>query len=173
MPEPERNKAWADYLQCLTEAESFHRGLALYQHPQSWHFYGTGRTTVDSVTMTETTIDVTPVVDNVNGVYYDPTPAIQERGSFSYAGPSRDEGGSTVASFYQMSDPNGDGDGTVPRSSGSILTVSGAPDIPVPNSGHDTCFKDNDLVGSTDLATNIGRIIEDLCFDKIEAEKRW
>jgi hypothetical protein len=171
--EDQCGSAWADFLKCLGDAEAFHRGLGVYQHPKSWHFYGQGRMTADSVTMTESTIDATIVVDNVNGVYYDPTPSTAESGSFSYAGPSRDENGATVASYYQMSDPDGDGDSTVPRSSGSILVGAGAPGVPLANSGHDSCFKDNDLVGSTDLATNIGRIIEDLCLDKINAEKRW
>jgi hypothetical protein len=72
-----------------------------------------------------------------------------------------------------MSQPAGDGDSTVPRSSGSILTAGGAPGIPLPGSGHDTCFKDNDLVASTALASNLTRIIEGLCLAKIDAEKRW
>jgi len=168
-----RGAAWADYLKRLAEAETYHRGLGVYQHPRSWHFYGQGRLTAYSITLTESTIDVTPVVDNVNGVYYDPTPELVERGRFSYAGPPRQEGDSLVASFYEMSQPLGDGDSTVPRSSGSVLTVGGAPGIPLPGSGHDTCFKDNDLVASTNLASNLTRIIEGLCFAKIDAEKRW
>jgi hypothetical protein len=168
-----RDSAWADFLKQLAISESFHRDLGVYQHAKSWHFYGQGRTTIDAVSLTESTVDVTPIVDNVNGVYYDPTPEVTERGSFAYPGPPRSENGTTVASYYQMSDPSGDGDGTVPRSSGSILTTSGAPGIPLPGSGHDSCFVDNDLVASTRLADNISHVIEGLCLAKIDAEKRW
>ena len=77
------------------------------------------------------TIGADHIVVNVNGVYYDPTPELVERGQFSYAGPPRQEGDSLVASFYEMSQPLGDGDSTVPRSSGSVLTVGGAPGIPL------------------------------------------
>jgi hypothetical protein len=169
----DRDRAWVDFIKRLAEAETFHRDLGLYQHAKSWHFYGQGRETADSVTLSESTIDVTPYIDPLNGVFYDPTPSLDERGRFSYAGPARADGDRMLSSFYEMSQPAGDGDSTVPRSSGSILTVGGAPGIPLPGSGHDTCFKDNDLVASSGLASNLTKVIQGLCFAKIDAEKRW
>lgn len=169
----ERGNAWSDFLDQLDNARVFHRTLGLYQHPKSWHFYGQGRTTTNSITMTESTIDVTPFVDPMSGAVYDPTPSLVERGSFSYAGPPRADGNSLVASFYEMSQPDGDGDSTVPRSSGSILARGGAMGIPLPGSGHDSCFLDNDLVASNSLPTNLTKIIEQLCNGKINEEKRW
>jgi hypothetical protein len=163
----ETGSAWADFLKCIGGAETVHRGLGVYQHPKSWHFYGVGRQTIDTITITANTIDTSlTLIDPMAGLTTGGFPLLRESGDFSYA----EATGEDTATFYQMSDPNGDGDGTVPRGSGSILTVGGAQGIPVPNSGHDSCFNDNDLIGSPDLRNNIGNIIESLCNDKISAE---
>jgi hypothetical protein len=166
----EIGSAWSDFLKCLDKAETFHRNLGLYQHPKSWHFFGVGRDTVDTVTITQTIKDVTPSFVPHAG-YHSPMPELQERGSFSYAEPpTTDANGRLMTRFYEMSDRDGDGDSTVVRSSGRVLTIGGAPGIPLPKSGHDSCFDDNDLVGSPDLSNNISNIIESLCNDKISAE---
>ena len=99
-------------------------------------------------------------------------PELRERGSFSYADPpTTDANGRLMTRAYRMSDRDGDGDSTVVRSSGRVLAIGGAPGIPLPKSGHDSCFDDNDLVASPDLSNNISNIIESLCTDKINAEK--
>jgi PGAP1-like protein len=165
---PEIGSAWSDFLKCIGGAETVHRGLGVYQHPKSWHFYGVGRPTVDTITITASTIDDDfTMIDPLMGVWKgSPLPPVLERGEFSYPAAA----GDGTATFYQMSNPDGDGDSTVARSSGSILTTGGAPGIPVPNSGHDSCFGDNDLVASPDLQNNISNIIQGICLDKIKAE---
>jgi hypothetical protein len=168
-PSPaEIGSAWADFLMCIGNAQAVHRGLGAYQHPKSWHFYGVGRTTVNNVTFTGDVIDTTlTVIDPLNGIMVGSGfPPVLENGEFSYA----EATGENTAIWYKMSEPDGDGDSTVVRSSGKILTIGGAPGIALPGSGHDTCFNDNDIVGSSDLSNNIANIIEGLCSDKIKAE---
>ena len=160
--------AWADFLIWIGSAERVHRDLGNYQHSFSWHFYGVGRPTANTVTITASNVDTSvTVIDPMNGISVGGFPPFLERGSFSYGVAT----GEDTAIKYEMSDPEGDGDSTVPRYSGSVLAAQGAPGIAIPNSGHDTCFSDNDLVGSPDLQNNVGQVIQDLCYKKFEAEK--
>ena len=54
--------AWADFLIWIGSAERVHRDLGNYQHSFSWHFYGVGRPTANTVTITASNVDTSVTV---------------------------------------------------------------------------------------------------------------
>jgi hypothetical protein len=96
---------WDYYLSYLKEAEKFHDELRDYLHPCTWRFHGAGLPTAEWIEL-RTEID---------SAWFDQDtyPARGFRSSF------RDASGVLVKAVLQ--DPAGDGDGTVPVSSATML----------------------------------------------------
>jgi len=98
-----RAQAWKEYNGRLDRAEEFHDELGDYQHPQTFNLRGIGQPTADVV---ELRIESVGKVDN-------PYPKREFRGFF------RNSKGKLKRAVLQQ--PEGDGDGTVPRSSAGAL----------------------------------------------------
>jgi Lecithin:cholesterol acyltransferase len=177
--EAEVAASWKDFSKWIDDAKDFHEWLKLYEHPQSWHFYGHGRPTADTIELT-TTMERHPGGQPIiPGVPL--RPLLDQRGGFGlfdwYTPP---EDHHWVRPMVGMSQPHGDGDSTVPVSSGKALKEKPKRAIPLPGSGHDSCFSDNDLVAGqkagpkgVEARIGLGEIITRLCVYKIKKEKRW
>ena len=171
--------SWKDFSKWLDDAKEFHDKLKLYEHPESWHFYGKGRPTADTITLT-TTMERHPGMQPIiPGVPL--RPIADERGSFGlfdwYTPPVDHR---WVRPLVSMSQPEGDGDSTVPMSSGSALKEKSARLMPIEGSGHDSCFTDVDMVKGRQAGPKgakarigLGEIITRLCAAKIKKEKHW
>ncbi|MDD5298326.1 MAG: hypothetical protein PHU46_15595 [Rhodocyclaceae bacterium] len=101
--------AWAGYMQLLAKAEAFHDSLGLKAHASTFCFHGTDHDSADAV---ELRIES-------NWVRSDSYPTRGFRGFFT------DAQGNDMQAVLQ--DPAGDGDGTVPASSGAALQRNGKP----------------------------------------------
>jgi hypothetical protein len=107
---------WGWYNSYLDEAESFHDKLRDYLHPSSWRFHGSNCVTAER---NELRIEPSPWAESYNYSY----PA---QGFFGFF---RGSEGTMMQAMLQ--NPDGDGDGTVPVSSATMLgTVHPAPGPP-------------------------------------------
>jgi pimeloyl-ACP methyl ester carboxylesterase len=97
------NGPWTGYLQLLAGAESFHDSLGMKAHAQTCCFHGIGNASADAVELRAES----------NWVRGEPYATRSFRGLF------RSASGSDMQAVLQ--NPNGDGDGTVPASSGNAL----------------------------------------------------
>ncbi len=102
-----------------------------------------------------------------------------ERGCFRLPVQDTSVGGTTKRTLLEMSPPDGDGDGTVPCSSGGALSDSGSGASPLmfggrnfrgtstasEGAGHDSVFKK-----SAATLRTVVKVVQALCTHKIEKE---
>jgi len=159
----EVGSAWQDYLRCLRVAEAFHKKWSRYQHPKSWHFYGVGRPTAAAITIRRA---MNMRATNKNDWGHPQPTTIFDRGEFVAFEPTTPQP-NRPSPALTMSEPDGNGEGTVARSSARALVSAGKKNgFPINNTGHDSFFAD-----SPQACSQIGDIIQSACGDLIRAER--
>jgi hypothetical protein len=156
-PKSPVEKAWGDFIKCLKEAEDFHDKLGMKQHPNSFHIYGVDNTTADSIRLE---VERRRFITSFLGLE-----SIDDTGEFNCVfdyEARRDPHQITLT----MDDPAGDGDGTVPRSSGMALITSEEKSTKIVGAGHDSVFAKSPRANA-----DVARRIETLCMGMIE--KAW
>jgi len=112
------NQDWANYTDLIEkQVKPFHHDLSKKYHPNTYVFYGegSGKKTVGNITWERTQITSrTSILGNL----LSSTRSIDENGKGLVLVPDRSQGKPVFATF-QLQGPEEDGDGTVPKRSGS------------------------------------------------------
>lgn len=118
-PGPGEESLWMLYKKYLEQAKNFHTMLNISVHPRTYQFYGADLDSADKIVFSRKLY-----VHDHPHVHYDPV--LINKGSFASYVDARDimltdsEGAAYVV---MMGMPDGNGDGTVPVSSGNALKV--------------------------------------------------